>query len=332
MVAAVLSAPVSSKVDTPLEDLAPGVPMRERRRSVSLTTALPVTIYAVLGFAAYLPAWPGDPDRISQCTCSDPGLNAWFLAFTAHAIAHGQNLFFTTAINWPHGANLTYNAQMPLLGLLAAPLTLTAGPIASVNLLMWLAFPLSASSMFLVLRRWTSWWPAAFAGGLFYGFSPYMVGQSGAHLHLIFVPLPPLIMLAIVELFVRRSGNPRRWGLVLGLAVAGQFLISSEVLFTGGLVAVLSLIILGVGNPAQVGPSLRFAGAGLALAAVVVGVALGLSGGRVLCRAPPLHSRFRDLRRPGAAGRSPGSDHSHLIRAPGSRCPEAARRHPHRVR
>ena len=135
MVAAVLSAPVSSKVDTPLEDLAPGVPMRERRRSVWLTTALPVTIYAVLGFAAYLPAWPGDPDRISQCTCSDPGLNAWFLAFTAHAIAHGQNLFFTTAINWPHGANLTYNAQMPLLGLLAAPLTLTAGPIASLNLL-----------------------------------------------------------------------------------------------------------------------------------------------------------------------------------------------------
>ena len=97
-----------------------------------------------------------------------------------------------------------------------------------------------------------------------------MVGQSGAHLHLIFVPLPPLIMLAVVELFVRRSGNPRRWGLVLGLAVAGQFLISSEVLFTSGLVAVLSLIILGVGNPAQVGPSLRFAGAGLALAAVVV--------------------------------------------------------------
>jgi len=241
---------------------------------VSRAVALPIALYAVLGLAAYFPTWPGDPSRIPQCTCADAGLNTWFLAATAHAVAHGHNLFFTSVLNYPNGVNLTYNTQMPLLGLVTTPLTLTAGPIASLNLLMWLAFPLSASSMFLVLRRWTSWTPAAFAGGLLYGFSPYMVGQSTAHLHLMFIPLPPLIMLAVFELFARRTGNPRRWGVVLGLLAAGQFLISSEVLVTTGLVVVIGLAILAIARPSQVLVSLRFASGGLLRALVVVAAVL----------------------------------------------------------
>jgi hypothetical protein len=50
---------------------------------------------------------------------------------------------------------------------------LLVSPIASVNVLLWLAFPLSATSMFFVLRRFVAWDLAAFAGGLLYGFSPY---------------------------------------------------------------------------------------------------------------------------------------------------------------
>jgi hypothetical protein len=236
--------------------------------------ALPIALYAVLGLVAYFPTWPGDPSRIPQCTCADAGLNAWFLAATAHAVAHGHSLFFTSELNYPVGLNLTYNAQMPLLGLITAPLTLTAGPIASLNLLMWLAFPLSASSMFLVLRRWTSWTPAAFAGGLLYGFSPYMVGQSTAHLHLLFVPLPPLIMLVVAELFVRRTGNPRWWGLALGLLTVGQFLISSEVLVTTALVTLVGLAMLAAARPGQIVTALRFAAGGLLTGLLAVAVVL----------------------------------------------------------
>ncbi len=244
-----------------------------RGPKVTWAVVIPIAIYGMLGLAAYFPTWPGDPSRIPQCTCADAGLNTWFLAATAHAIAHGHNLFFTSVLNYPTGVNLTYNTQMPLLGLLTTPITLTAGPIASLNLLMWLAFPISASSMFLVLRRWTSWTPAAFAGGLLYGFSPYMVGQSTAHLHLMFIPLPPVIMLAVFELFVRRTGNPRRWGVALGLLAAGQFFISSEVLVTTGLVAVIGLAILAAARPSQVLLGLHFGFGGL-LCAVVVLVAL----------------------------------------------------------
>ncbi len=234
------------------------------------TVALPVAAYAVLGLAAYFPAWPGDPSRIPQCACADAGMNTWFLATAAHAVAHGHNLFYTTALNYPHGVNLTYNTQMPLLGLVATPLTLAAGPLSSLNLWMYLALPLSATSMFLVLRRWTSWLPAAFTGGLLYGFSPYMVGQSTAHLNLTFVPIPPLILWTVVELFVRRTGNPRRLGLLLGLLAAGQFLISSEVLVTTALVVAVGLAALAVSRPSHVLPSLRFAAGGVMAALVVV--------------------------------------------------------------
>jgi hypothetical protein len=245
-----------------------------RRRHPFWPVGIPVAVYAALGLAAYFPTWPGDPGRIPQCTCADAGLNTWFLAATAHAVAHGHSLFFTTALNYPDGVNLTYNTQMPLLGLLATPLTLTTGPVSSLNLLMWAAFPLSATSMFLVLRRWTTWVPAAFVGGLVYGFSPYMVGQSTAHLHLIFVPLPPLILLATFELFVRRSWRAWRAGLLLGLLVAGQFLISSEILVTTVLVAVVGLVVLAIARPREVVPALRFATTGLLSALAVTAAVL----------------------------------------------------------
>ena len=242
-----------------------------RQPSRASSVWLPVSIYSLLGLAAYFPISPGDSSRIPQCTCADAGLNTWFLAATAHAVAQGHNLFFNSTLNYPFGVNLTYNTGMPLLGLLAAPLPLFAGPIASLNFLMWLAFPLSASSMYLVLRRWTSWAPAAFAGGLLYGFSPYMIGQSTAHLFLIFVPLPPLLVLTVLELFVFRKGNGIKWGLALGLLAAAQFLISSEVLVITGLVALIGLIVLAATRPNQIVPSLRFAAAGMAWAILMAG-------------------------------------------------------------
>ena len=229
-----------------------------------------MAIYAALGLIAYWPAWPGDPARVVGCPCGDAGESAWFLAWTPHAIAHGFDPFFTTAINHPVGINLAANATMPLLGLLALPVTLTAGPVASLNLLLWAAFPLSAGAMYFVLRRWTEWAPAAFVGGLLYGFSPYMVGQGRLHLNLVFVPLPPLIFLALYELFVRRESNALRWGAALGGLVIAQYFISTEILATTALVGAMGLFLLAVTHPRSVAAAVRHAVAG---AAVAVGLA-----------------------------------------------------------
>jgi hypothetical protein len=153
----------------------------------------------------------------------------WFLDWVPHALAHGLNPFFSNAMLVPAGVNLAQNTASPLLGLIAAPVDLLFSPVVSANLLMVLAMPVSATAAFVVLRKWQVWVPAAAIGGLIYGFSPYMVGQSLDHVELIFVPLPPLITLTVASILQRR-GSPRRLGIQLGLLVAAQYLISPEVL------------------------------------------------------------------------------------------------------
>ncbi len=202
--------------------------------------------YVALSLVAYLPAWPGDPGRLVgyQCVCGDPVQQSWFLGWMPWALLHGHNPLFTNWIDYPIGANLGVNTEMPLLGLLAAPITFAAGSVASFSFLIWLAFPSSATAAFFVLRRWTRSNVASVCGGLLYGFSPYIVGQGFQHLNLSFVPLPPLIFMALYEVVVDQRSRPRRWGAALGLLVTAQYLISPEVLATTLVVAFLALVIV----------------------------------------------------------------------------------------
>lgn len=228
-------------------------------------------VYGAIALLANYPTWPGDPSRLRA---GDLDMMVWFLGWTPHAIGHWQNPFATDWLNYPGGVNLAQNTAVPLLGLLTAPLTLAVSPIASVNLLLWLAFPLSAFSMFVVLRRWVRWDVAAFVGGALYGFSPYMVTQGGAHLHMAFVPLPPLILLAAYETVRPDVEHRFRWGVALGALIVAQFFISPEVAATSMLVVVLCAAVLAVANPHSVLPALREGGRALAVASGIVLVAL----------------------------------------------------------
>jgi hypothetical protein len=205
-----------------------------------------ILLYVVLAIFAYLPGWPGDPHRLVGCACGDPAQQAWYLGWVPWALVHGHNPFFTTWMEYPRGVNLAANTEMPLLGLLSAPITFTAGPVSSFSLLLWLAYPISATSAFFVLRRWTGANIPAAVGGLLYGFSAYVVAQGLGHLNLSFVPLPPLIFLGLFEVLVRQHSRPHRWGILLGVLVAAQFLISPEVLTTTIVVAVCGVVILGL--------------------------------------------------------------------------------------
>ena len=130
---------------------------------------------------------------------------------------------------------------MLALGVLVSPITFLFGPVVSWNVLERAAPFVSALSMCLVLRRWTTWWPAAFVGGLLYGFSSY-VTSSGAHLYLAFVPLPPLFFLLLYEALVRQRWRPKRTGALLGLVCAAQYFISAEVF--------ASMVMMGAGATA----------------------------------------------------------------------------------
>jgi hypothetical protein len=191
---------------------------------------------------------PATSATLPPCACGDISSQVWFLAWPAYALSHGLNPFYTNWANYPHGVNLMNNTADPLLGILFAPFTLAFGALSTFSLLMRLAFALSGISMYFALRRWTTWWPAAFLGGLLYEFSPFMVGQSQSHLFLTFVPLPPLMMALIDEIVVRRRHVVRN-GVLLGIAGAAQLLISPEILVIGLLGAVGALVVMAVRHP-----------------------------------------------------------------------------------
>lgn len=191
-----------------------------------------IAAYLAIAFLAYWPVGPLDETQIVGCACSDRIQEVWFLAWMFHAMSHALNPFSTGAINYPYGINLVDNTSMPLIGVLASPFTAIFGPIAAFGLFTRLAFFASATSMMFVLRRYTKWLPAAFIGGLLYGFSPYVVDQGLGHLFVALVPIPPLVVLIIDDLLRHQEKDARRYGVILGLLLAAQFFISIEVLVT----------------------------------------------------------------------------------------------------
>jgi hypothetical protein len=238
-------------------------------------------IYAIVALIANWPNWPGDPSRTRVSAYfifagqSDVDVQTWFLGWTAHALSHGLNPFFTSAFDYPSGVNLVQNTTMPLLGALVSPLTLLVNPVASMNLLVWLAFPLSALSAYFVLRRFVAWDVAAFVGGALYGFSPWVVIQNLYHLNLCFVPLPPLIFLAVYELFRREQSRPLRWGALLGVVIVGQFFISTEIMVMSVIIAGLGTLYMALLESRSVWPTLRrtYKALGLALGICLVTMA-----------------------------------------------------------
>jgi hypothetical protein len=234
-----------------------------------------VLCYCVIAIAAYWPVAPFSSTRIMVCGCHDAAQETWFLAWPLFAISHGQNPFFSNWIAYPGGADLAANTSMPLLGLLGAPVTALAGPVASYNFLLRLGFAASASSAFFVFKRLKVWSPAAFLGGLLYGFSPYMVGEGLGHVFLVFVAVPPLILLALAELLVFRRHPAWQSGAALGVLVAVQYLISVEVLMTTALMAAIAAGIAVAAHPRIALDHVRSALGGLGCAS---GIAVALTG------------------------------------------------------
>ena len=162
----------------------------------------------------------GVPDQIQQI---------WFLEWAQYSLAHLHNPFFSAWQGYPLGVNSLVVPSMLALGVVLSPITALFGPIVTWNVLAYLSLILSAFTMCLVVRRWTNWWPAAFLGGLLYGFSTWSTSEL-SHLFLCFAPLPPLIFLLLHEILFRQQWRPARAGALLGALCGAQYLISSEVL------------------------------------------------------------------------------------------------------
>jgi hypothetical protein len=278
-VASVVAADPDGATDAgkgPPPDLE-GPPVPDRLTTIWRRFGTPVVaglVYVIGAVALFWNVWSNDPTKFTQIG-GDTFLNTWLLNWTPYALVHGHNPFFSTYANYPFGVNTLANTSEPLLGLVTAPVTWIFGPITSFNVLMTGAVVLSAGAGYLFARRWVSWKPAAFVGGLLYGFSPYMTAVSdNQHIHLSFAVFPPLILLALDELLVRQRHSSIRWGVALAALVVAQFFVSSEVLFTTIVVAACGVVVVLVVGRRSIRDHAAHALVGLAAAAVITVVVL----------------------------------------------------------
>jgi hypothetical protein len=237
------------------EDTSPSPVTHRSARQYPGQLLAPLTAYLAFAVICYWHIWTSSITQVSFPN-GDQYTNIWFLNWVPYAILHGHNPFFSSFINYPHGANLLTNTGEPLLGLLASPITLIWGPIASFNVLLTLSLALSAMAGYVFVRQWVKWGPAAFLGGLLYGFSPYEILHGAGQLNLCFIPLPPLVLLCLFKVVVERRWTPSRGGLILGVLISAQFFVSTELLADTMVVALLALVCVAMAGHKVLRPSL----------------------------------------------------------------------------
>lgn len=223
--------------------------------------------YVLLAVLGHLPAFRS-LSTMTQCACEDAPQTDWYLGWTPYAIGQGRSPWFSQHLVAPEGVNLMWNTLLPLPGLLAWPVTATAGVLASHTLLAVLAFAGSATSMWWVAGRFATWGWARWAAGLLYGFSPYLVAQGTGHLNLSLVMVPPLVLLLAHEIYVRQRRRAVVAGALLGLVAFAQMMTTLEVLASTLVVAVAGTVVLAVQQRAALDrPRLRHAAVALVTAA-----------------------------------------------------------------
>jgi hypothetical protein len=172
----------------------------------------------------------------------DPNFYVWGLRWWPYAIGHALNPLYTHQIAAPTGHSLAWVTTAPPVSLLAVPLTLIAGPLASFNLLTAVALPVSAWAAFVLCRRLTGkFWPAL-VGGAVFGFSAYEVNHGAAgQLNLIYSLMLPILGYLVV---VWRDGaiRTRTFVILAGLAMALQFYLMMETF--ADLTAILAVSLL----------------------------------------------------------------------------------------
>lgn len=168
----------------------------------------------------------------------------WLFEWWPYAIAHRLNLFITHLVWAPAGFNLASMTSIPVLALIAYPLTRTVGLVPAYNAIALMA-PVSAALCAFALCRYLTrrFWPSIL-GGYVFGFSAYMLGQLLGHLCLAMVFAIPLMALLGAA---RLNGDlGRLWFVILlALTLAVQFLVDMEVFATAivfGAIALAAMI------------------------------------------------------------------------------------------
>ncbi|MFW6198457.1 MAG: hypothetical protein ACOC5E_01400, partial [Acidobacteriota bacterium] len=173
-------------------------------KSVPFRLALAVTLFAALTLAFTYPVWTR-PDTLLNDPF-DARLNAWILAWDAHALVDATGELFDANIFHPHDGTLAYSENLLGSALPVAPLNWAGHPILAYNVVLLVSFVLSGIAMLLWVRRLSGSWIAGLVAGVAWAFAPTKTDHL-AHLQLLtsmWVPAVLWLLTAYAE--ERRRG------------------------------------------------------------------------------------------------------------------------------
>jgi hypothetical protein len=244
---------------------------RERSLAPAAATRREIAL-SLLGHAAVLVlmSWPLVFDLAGSGVTDRPDgrLNAWILAWDAHALLHDPMGIFEAPAFHPLPDALAFSESLLLPGALSLPFQ-ALGPVFAYNVVLLLALLFSGLGAQLLARRAGADPLAAWAGGVAFGAGAHRWIRL-AHLHAQVTPFLPLALLALDRFLERRT---LKRALLLGALVAAQGLTS---VYTGALLALalgVALALAAVCSRLRLRDLASLAG-GLLLAVVLVAPAV----------------------------------------------------------
>lgn len=211
------------------------------------------------------------PHLGSTCVCTGGGGDVsaymWNQAWWPHALLHGMNPFYTTALFAPHRLILGGQAAMsPLAAILFSPITLLFGTVVSYNVWMLVSPPLAAFFTFLLCRYVSRNFAASLFGGYVFAFSPYMLLHGMAHANLVFIFMIPAAVHLTLRLIDGRISH-RRFIVLMALALAGLAYTSTEPALTfvvlGAVALALAFVLVPSARPRLLAAAKPFLASGV---------------------------------------------------------------------
>ncbi len=212
-------------------------------------------VTSILVFA--LPVMPHLASRCVASCLSDTALYAWSFDYMAHVVTAGFDPLHASVVWAPGGVNLAWVTTLTGPALLMTPFTTWIDPIFSVNVLMLLAPALAAWATYLVCVRVTKrFWPSVM-GGFVFGFSTYLNQHMRAHLNLVLIFFLPLAVYLVLRR-IQHDIAPWVFVLLLGIDIAAQFTVSTELAATTAMFGGIALLgAFAFGGRALRGPIVR---------------------------------------------------------------------------
>jgi hypothetical protein len=184
---------------------------------------------------------------------------------------------------------------MPAVGLLLWPVTALGGVVLTDNVITTGSFALAAFFAFLAIRRYSKSRLAAAAGGLLYGFSPYMAAQDVSHGQMVAAAvLLPVGLLLVDEALVRQRMRPVRLGLIMGAAAVAEFFILEEYFVTEMIALIVLVAIVAAVRHREIRLRWRYTASAAGVAAGVVAVILAYPIGVQLLGPDQVHGLFHN--------------------------------------